>query len=459
METTQSSESQVDLRKITERLSYAINRGETSATINDKITFGAAKFSHEGLVCEILCKSGSGLAGELCLKLLETVAVSDGLKKLLAAINSVKAKRQQAIHKEAMIEKAIIEKQQKIEINRLMLEEDDKHARDYQSSQSENVVAGRIDFCFSKVKTQASNATNNDENKRAEVFNFGQKGTDQISDRPQPMLEETIFSRREDFFQKFINLKINKPEKVPEVRSSKPSSKASINLSIIKQKANKLNEPKSFNKQQPCRRVLSNVISSKLVTKPQNFKHTSQYQTGSSWSGKPRGQLSWLGEQPSTTEDYLLNFMNMDESDYLCCPDSPNRESTQSGSQWIAANKLVIEMPSPANETQSVTQEVLTPIRKFTFESKTPEKVLPKGVFKNTTNYSRDKSGLKALSKSKRSFGKESSTKLSAVKFGRVAEFNCGVQKIKHWDSDIIAFGTPMKEDFKFYECPEHLKL
>lgn len=447
------------LRQITEKIVQAMKREDSSAAIFRVPGFGASCSSPEGLVCELIDKASSTLIGDLSLDLLQEVAVSGQLHELLETVTIAKAQRECNTSMKEEEKKSIFDETSHKNIATQKHGEADNVSTRLKLSENDSLIVGRTDFKLISELAQPKENHFLKNQKTISAFSFEQKGIGQEPATCQPMQEENGLSRKEDFFMKFIKLNIPKPSKQSDARSSKQSSKASSNLNVIKHMADKMADSQTYGRQHPSRRVLSNVISSKLVVKPQYSRQSSQQVPGSSWTTKPKKELSWMDEQPTGNEDYLMNFMNMGGSDYLCCPDSPNRESTQSGSRWIAANQKAIEMPSPAKGTQSVTKEVYTPTRKFTFESKTPEKVLPKVLFQNATNFSRDKSVLKVISKSKRSLGKESSAKISAVKFGRANNELSGVQRIKQWDCDIIAFGTPMKEDCKFYTCPENLKI
>jgi hypothetical protein len=275
-------------------------------------------------------------------------------------------------------------------------------------------------------------------------------------------MESYGLSRAENFLKTFIKANCTRKEKPSELISQKQSSKAISNASVINLKANKTKDLQGVQNQKTYRRVLSNVMSTRLVAKPMTTKTMNSQYFDKYCAPNCRESISAFNDQQSDTQGFLMNFMNFEDFNPYPCPDSPNHESTQSGNRWLA-NRMMekkLEMPSPAKSTHSVTKDNYVPVMTLSFGrlERTPEKGVPAGLFKNSTNLGKDRSVLKAISKSKRSVGKESCRKVSAAKVSgfklqRAASAVGGVQqRIAGWDSDIVAFGTPVKEDLHYTE-------
>lgn len=273
--------------------------------------------------------------------------------------------------------------------------------------------------------------------------------------------KETVgLSRAEHFLKTFIKSNQVKKEIPSDLKSQKQSSKATSNASVIHLKAIKNKENQGVLGQKNYRRVLSNGISTRLVAKPLALKTASSQHFGKFWASNSRDSIQAFNEQQSDTQGFLMNIMNFEEFDPYPCPDSPNHESTQSGNRWLA-NRVPpkkIDMPSPAKSIHSEIKEShLSANIGFLRQEKTPEKLLPAGLFKNSTNLTKDRSLIKAISKSKHSLGKDSCRKVSAAKISglklqRAASAVCGQHQQRgpmQWDTEIVAFGTPVKE-----ECP-----
>lgn len=288
----------------------------------------------------------------------------------------------------------------------------------------------------------------------------------QQSSQPDNIIQQKIemsgLSRAENFLNTFIKSNYIKPAKHAEAKSQKQTSKATSNASVINLKANKATDSQNIFKPNNTRRVLSNLISTKLVTKPTITKQSNSKFFDGYRAPYLKASASVLNEQHSYTQGFLMDYTNMDDFEQYVCPDSPNQTSTQSGSGWLAAKaqQKRLEMPSPAKSTQSVTKDNHISATKlcFTRLDRTPEKLIPSGLFKNSTNLVKEKSKQKVISKSKHSLGKESclklsSTKLSGLKLNKMACAAAGPQhRLALWDTDIVAFGTPMKEDALYTE-------
>ena len=287
--------------------------------------------------------------------------------------------------------------------------------------------------------------------------------TPQVSNDEKLQLKEVFSqSRADSFFNNFIQSNIVKSSKPSDLKSVKQSSKATSNASVINLKANKAVDFQGAWKTKACRRVLSNGIATKMVIKPAPVKQAFSQYLDRFGTSNSRAPISSFNSQRSETQDYLMNYMDMEFQDAYVCPDSPNHESTQSGSGWQAAKAQTkrLDMPSPAKSTHSVTKDNLISASKIVFGrlERTPEKHIPKGLFKNSTNMSKDLTKNKVISKSKLSLGKESSFKVSAAKISglKLNKFGSGIdssaQRINSWDTDIVAFGTPVKEDYHYTE-------